>query len=472
MERVIYDIALDLSGGHTAGAVTVKRGDTHRTLRIHLTDGGRPYCPGVGCTAVFTAVKPDGTHLYNACRVEDEAIVYDLTPQTTGIPGELECEVRLYGADEALLTSAAFTMTVADTVYADGDESIASTGEATVLTQLLSKATIKIAQMDAVLANEVNHAVIDDSALGADAWSSKNIADKLCPAFTAAGGVAACDPVEGYPLEVISTINRKDDASGWNAITLTQCGKNLFDFKKGVGDIVFRSPSGTNTYKHGYAIALPAGTYTAHAEPVGTADRDQYIYCYANDASGNFIDLTTYLKNADGIPHLRQGKGTTCKNRVFEFDIDVVLYVYLGGATSLSSAQNVLVNGNNIQLEVGSVATDYEPYRGQTFTADLSGTEYPCNYGSYNWRTGILSNGENGYWQHDPETNTFTEIESLSTYLPTVVRNIPALAGTNRLYSDCGNTEVKGKADPVAIIKKQEERLAALEAAMVSDAQE
>ena len=43
MKRSVYDLTLDLQVGHSPLTVWVKRGDTHRTLRLHLADGGKPY---------------------------------------------------------------------------------------------------------------------------------------------------------------------------------------------------------------------------------------------------------------------------------------------------------------------------------------------------------------------------------------------------------------------------------------------
>lgn len=46
---------------------------------------------------------------------------------------------------------------------------------------------------------------------------------------------------------------------------------------------------------------------------------------------------------------------------------------------------------------------------------------------------------------------------------------IPALPGVNTIYADAGLVTVTGKADPVAIINNLQTRLAAIEAAIVSN---
>lgn len=47
---------------------------------------------------------------------------------------------------------------------------------------------------------------LDDTKVGDGGWSAKKLIDTLCPAFTATGKEVSCYPVEGYPLETVSTI--------------------------------------------------------------------------------------------------------------------------------------------------------------------------------------------------------------------------------------------------------------------------
>lgn len=310
----------------------------------------------------------------------------------------------------------------------------------------------------------------DDSKIDSvSAWSSKNTVDRLCPGFTENNHVAVCDPLLDYPLEITSTINAKTDTSEWKSLTLTQCGKNLFDFKQEAKEIHFHAPSGTDTLKHGYAIHLPAGTYTVHAKAIGEGTtNDKYVFCYANDVNGNYIALADILVNngSSTNTYLRQGPPSSCTARTFAFDREVIFYVYQGGSgTSVSSATICLRDQHNIQIEVGSVKTDYEPYRGQTLTADIS--KCPVIEGSYNWTTGVLMDDGGTLYQHNLETGTFAEVGIAGDvedglYTPPIVRTLPATSGTNYFYSDCGNTEVKGKSDPVKIIENLTNAITAL----------
>ena len=53
---------------------------------------------------------------------------------------------------------------------------------------------------------------------------------------------------------------------------------------------------------------------------------------------------------------------------------------------------------DHIQIEIGSTATDYEPYQGDTFTLDRGQTVYS---GSLNWQTGLLTITDKGVAMKD-----------------------------------------------------------------------
>ena len=139
-----YRFSLDIHEPHSSVCLNVKRGDTNsRTLLITLSEGGLPYNISPECYAVFTATKPDGNIVFNHCTIEGNLITYVLTPQTVAVEGRLDCEIKLYGADDALITSPCFDIIVRDTAYNEGDE-IESEKEVDALTHLVSEATTVI----------------------------------------------------------------------------------------------------------------------------------------------------------------------------------------------------------------------------------------------------------------------------------------------------------------------------------------
>ena len=152
MTNSYYKISLDIHDHGSHVSLKAKKGDTGRLLYITLMDGSRPYVITNECRAVFAAKKADGNILYNECSIVGNTITYAFTPQTTSAVGKAECEIKLYGADDKLITSARFSLMVEDTVYNEGDE-VESVKEVSALTKLVSDATTLITNVETKLAS-------------------------------------------------------------------------------------------------------------------------------------------------------------------------------------------------------------------------------------------------------------------------------------------------------------------------------
>lgn len=135
----ITRITLNLQETNTMVSIRAKRGDTGRKLLIHLSDGSIPYHISDDCYATFIAKKPDGTKINNACTIENNVIEYEFTDQTCTAVGTMKAEIRLYGADDKMITSACFLVNVYDTVFRDGDE-VDSESEMNTLDDLILRA--------------------------------------------------------------------------------------------------------------------------------------------------------------------------------------------------------------------------------------------------------------------------------------------------------------------------------------------
>ena len=152
MTNSIYKIYLDIHNYGSHVILKAKKGDTGSILYITLMDGRTHYVITPECYAVFTAKKPDGKILYNKCTFLENMIVYEFTPQTTSSVGKVECEIKLYGSGDQLLTSAGFTLLVMDTVYNE-DTEVGSEKEVNALTYLVSKGTTLISEVERKLKN-------------------------------------------------------------------------------------------------------------------------------------------------------------------------------------------------------------------------------------------------------------------------------------------------------------------------------
>ena len=344
---------------------------------------------------------------------------------------------------------------------------------------------------------------IDDTGIGAAAWSSRNIADRLCPSLSERGATVVCTPVEGYPLGVVSHIQPVQEGSGdprpvksidvstrgttlrygdgYGVITdstdLTEGGryKLTVNAKNAAGervkleaaevydangsysytitgeigyyDVTFvMQVDGENTAgsvhadirlyfaeeidesslwqrNEGGEISLVEGAYVlseydpGNVRPITGTDSVRLWRGGKNLFDGywesGYIGANTGA-NATDAKSIRTGyvpivPGMTyyfslCPNRnyyPFTYDADKNFMRYLGlKATSFSfkAGENerylriAQYNESQIyeeaQLELGSAATAYEPYRGDAFTAQLGQT---VGVGTYDWNTGELT---------------------------------------------------------------------------------
>lgn len=64
------------------------------------------------------------------------------------------------------------------------------------------------------LKNQMQRAYPDDSTIGENTWSSKNIVDMLCPEIKESGNPVVCYPVAGYPLGVKASWEPVQEGSG------------------------------------------------------------------------------------------------------------------------------------------------------------------------------------------------------------------------------------------------------------------
>ena len=106
-----------------------------------------------------------------------------------------------------------------------------------------------VANTAAVAELKEKKAEIDDTALGANAWSSKHIIDMLCPPLEESGNPVVCYPVAGYPLGVKASWEPVQEGSGTpspenirpikgrDSVNVERCGENLLPFGERIENI-------------------------------------------------------------------------------------------------------------------------------------------------------------------------------------------------------------------------------------------
>lgn len=148
MRDSVYKFSLDMTYSGFQRQLTAKTNDTARTLRISLSEHGKPYVIGPECSAAILIKKPDGTIIFNDCEIDlvNSVIIYEFTAQTVSAAGLCECEVRLYGHAGEVITTPQFMMLVKTTVYSDGQ--IESEDEFTALTAAITAVNSLDVDMD------------------------------------------------------------------------------------------------------------------------------------------------------------------------------------------------------------------------------------------------------------------------------------------------------------------------------------
>lgn len=220
-------------------------------------------------------------------------------------------------------------------------------------------------------------AVIDDAAVGTDAWSSKHIIDTICPPLDETGNPVVCYPVASYPLGVKASWEPTQEGSGTpspenirpikgrDSVTVTRCGENLFNpawmlektLSNGLtwtitsdGTVTANGTANGTSYYNSDYFSLPAGTYTISAMP----------HFRISILNMDVDDAPTIAAQNIGQPYTFTVENDIQKAKLF--------FVASGTLDNVSAKP---------QIEKGTTApTTYAPYTGQTATLSLPRTIY------------------------------------------------------------------------------------------------
>ena len=255
----------------------------------------------------------------------------------------------------------------------------------------------------------------DDNAVDGKPWTSEKIVEALCPPFETTGSIVQCNPVEHYPLGVVSRIDATQsgtgDASpdnirpivGWDAM-----------------QIVNSNDAGeTNTY---------------------TAELPETIYGGELDWNTGVLTVDRRITIADGTVN----KFTPDRNG----DFWNMPFKSAPGTIDVMGVQNSHFEKNKFGLNgYGEFLFTMPGYMNGLFdTAD--------NLNAY-----LVEQNASG----TPVTFVYKLKTPYTVQL--TPQQITSLSGTNTLYTDSGDTAVSGRADPVWLTQSLMERIAALESA-------
>ena len=181
------------------------------------------------------------------------------------------------------------------------------------------------------------------------------------------GAIVRADDVS--PIEHELDIKLTGETVG--GTTVKRFGKNLFenDVEKLEQITYYSEQNGAEITVWGYMLNLPAGTYSAQSviKP-GVADHSRFIYIrkiLVDGSAGNVMYLTT-------------GLSATNTKRTFKILEGEKAFIYdaTTAGQSQTSGMNIATKNfsqENVQIELGGAATDFEPYQSIEAVADEDG---------------------------------------------------------------------------------------------------
>lgn len=298
-------------------------------------------------------------------------------------------------------------------------QAVAAEGER-VLGTIPQDYTAAVGEIDAL---KKSKAEIDDTAIDGDTWSSKHIADMLCPKVEKSGTVVQMDGMlGGYPLGVTASWTPTQEGSGDPSpenIRPIQ-GRDSVRVERREDDLA-------------YTLTLPSTVYGGEVDAVtGEGQREwrcititgrEPCHIYSTLFYIDFYKMDSFV--AEPAIDSKSGK---CSHYPYQ------LY-----------GENGFIG---ISLDGGAAV--YSP-----------GAKYPItNDGLREWMDYLAAQYAAGtpvqicYKQANPVPFTATGGAS-----------IKALSGTNTVLTDADSVTAAGRADPIQTIAKLNDRIAALEAA-------
>ena len=316
---------------------------------------------------------------------------------------------------------------------------------------------------------------IDDTAVGADAWSSKHIVDMLCPPIEETGNPVQCYPVAGYPLGCKVSWEPTQEGngdpspdnirpiSGRDSVTVERCGENL---------IKYPAVGKTN----GIEITVDGSKLTVKGTcPSGTNIKSDAVYCPDGKytlSSDRFIPAGAYISAFIKNEVLLLNKNR--RNVTGKLSGNVKMLLYLEAGTYDFEVQ--------VSLVPGTIAPNtYTPYTGQTAPLTLPRTIYGgtvdavTGEGQETWKLIDSYAGEDlpGKWISDrdvyasgtaPTTGAqvaYKLAEPIS-FTATGAQPVSALSGVNTVLTDADSATVTGRADPIKRITDLEDAVASM----------
>ena len=209
--------------------------------------------------------------------------------------------------------------------------------------------------------------------------------------------------------------------TGWDACKVTRTGRNLYPITLD-NDKWMNNAGATNSKSNGVItvnISNPAATSMGVYTPTASTLNQLVQSLLGREISWSF-DIRVSVENSNvraGIQNVKLGYYTLSTEWQHISD-SAVVPINGNGFTPFNiynttgNTQAFSIEVKNLQIELGSSATAYEPYQGQTVTIDLGGTRYG---GMLDVTSGVLRvtkmyylfDGTEGWWEQTAGSNIY-----------------------------------------------------------------
>ena len=270
---------------------------------------------------------------------------------------------------------------------------------------------------------------INDAAINtADAWSSQQIVDTLCPAFEETGAVVQCYPVANYPLGVTVSWEPHQEGEG------DPSPENVRPISG--RESVSVTLSGGEGEENTHTLALPSTVYGGELDAVTGAGMETWRYMELDGTYGGSlgnIDVSDTIQQFNlTITDPQTDARLPCMCNILPQTVDVISGNALG-IYHHSKSTFVLGFPRAPLREYGFIDGNAETYM-TAFKAYLAAQAAAGT----------------------PVTIAYA-LATPTQFQATGNAPIPALPGVNTVYSDADSVTVTGRADPSLIFMTQED---------------
>ena len=290
MEHSVKSLQLNISGVGSQQTVTLRQGDTACTLVARFWDGERARYPlGEDCRVYFRGVLPSKEKVVALCQNSKEEASYTLSPNTTALPGEAECEFAIVGEGGKQLATPKFTLLVQPTAVTDLD--ITQTAEFSAFTGEIDR----MKQVEAACLAAAKQG--EKGEKGDPGYTPQREIDY----WTDADKQEILDEIKGQKTLSLTQNGYMEGGDGWASLNSSVSTAKHSGFVK-IPDGFTHLEANLSINQYGWAVLFATGNGTGlltnpQVSVLGKRQDNIYHYLVAIPSDANYVCVSTYNRS-------------------------------------------------------------------------------------------------------------------------------------------------------------------------------